>query len=219
MITKDIFYSNLLRLTGEFTLNSNSFNTFFTSLQNPGREEQLITLSERLGAIRNALQQSYDNNLLHESFDDISAWITEFGNLFADFPNSRLAEIELIVALLIKIESEVADGFDVQVEVDTSIFCINLLPNALAEKHFFYFDPLDLKASFALVNLLDMTSLKRFISNQAISVELFIHLLSKIGTEGAPLGLRQYALIKTEVDNKASLIKSAISLHILRSGK
>ncbi|MBL7858930.1 MAG: hypothetical protein JNM57_14665 [Cyclobacteriaceae bacterium] len=219
MITKDILYNNLLRLTREFTIDSVSFNTYFDLLQNATREDHLILMSERISGIRHELETSHTNNVLHENFEDLINWISDFRVAYLDFPNHRMDEIELIVSILTKIEAEAPDGFDVLLDVNVDLFCLNSLPKVIAERNFYFVDQNNLSESFILIDISDLTALNAFITTNQISIQLLLHLTSKIGIANSPLNPSQYVLIKTQLNGKNALIRSCISLHILKTGK
>jgi hypothetical protein len=224
MIVKDILYNNIRRLIKEFTSEGALFEAFFNSLQNNVKEDELISFSEKFSSILTELEESYNDNIVQEDFEKLISSVNEFKATFPEYPNNRFAEIELIVLFLTKIEAETSEEFNLEGDYNTDLFCLHKLPKPIAEKHFFFYDNVDLESSFILFDISNLDAdgnlekLKKFVLDNQVPIELLIHLLSKIGQENIILSQNQYVLIKNELNDKPSLIRSCVCLHILKSG-
>ncbi len=217
MTIKEILYSGVTSLSERLADVNGPLGVLINDTP-PENQDELITVFDKAQIAHSTLKKSFLKNSPPENLPEFRDFVEKLTSISTKLPDSRVIELGLAVTLINKITSEAEGDLDLTSTVDTDLFALTKVEKSILKKNHVYDDTLDLKNSFILFDLRDTTSLNDFLTTSAIDFPLLLIFLSKIGTSILPLELAQYALTSKEVQDKQSLIRSAISLQIVKSG-
>lgn len=225
MTRKQIIYDNLLRLL-KFLTAGNHFDEYYGQL---GEDQQtrLLKISEDLEVEISSIQHNKDSNLIEFSFGILLPLLERFSDNFSDYPNNRLNEIFILIEFLSKLNDvfndsisidDADDLINIEEEEDVTNFSFVLVSKPIHAKNFVYYDTNEILNSVCLLDLANRGEIHNLLERPSMPIELIFQLLAKIGIEGSPLHPLKYVLIRSELENKPSLIWACLAMHIVKNG-
>src|ERR1700761_3542282 len=163
-----IIYDNLLVRLADYTEPYAGFQAYYDALPDQQRMDRLFELAETIANQQVLVEQSRDAVIIHAGFQPLFTALTELANEFPDYPAGRIPETLLMIKIIDKIEQEVAGSgtvFDLTVEVDEQIFCIEQITRPMRPSNFLFEDPAAIENSVILINLANTQEIQYFIDN------------------------------------------------------
>jgi hypothetical protein len=212
-----IIFHNLIERLRYISIQGPSVDLYLQSL-NETKRDSFIFNAEQVSAYVSEIENCYRGNTIPNFLGDVIYKISEIKRLFPDFPNNRYNEVLLMLEIVNKINYlvEGIEDFNLELEVDTDVFSLLTLTTPIRNQFFYYFDSSSLDNSVLLFDLNNPEELFLQISQREFSIEILLHLLSKLGL-AEPISLTaQYLLAKSGL---SQIVANAyIKLHIVRNG-
>ena len=217
----DIMYSNLITLIEEITYEGPTFADYHNAQSNE-KQTLLVDISEKLLSEKREIVKSH---LRLEFFPDFTALIThldEFTNSFGDFPGFRKNELNAIIAIVQKLTAEFSGGgtiFNLEEEIDETLFDLLELTHEINKDNFFIFDSSTFTHSLFLFNIMEEEKFKNYIDGITLGVQILFQLLAKIGADDNSLAQKKYILVDLNFVDKPKIVWATLCLHIVKSGQ
>lgn len=218
----NIVYDNLLLLLQEYTINHVDYPIYEASLPNQMRKDKLFELSEKVANYLIDINSSMGAVSIHNNFQPLTTVLSEMKMEFNDYPANRFNEVLVIIKIINIIEQEITgsgSAFDLTIQIDETIFCLEQITRPIRRTNFLYEDPSEIENSIILLHLSDLTGLEDFIDQSVISLDLLFHLLIKLGQPGQGLSTEQYVLIRAIQQGRNEAVFSCAALHLVKAGK
>lgn len=223
MSLKEIVYSNLIRLLGNLSIDSQKSEEYYDLIDQEDEVKQnLFTeLSETIKSEITEIDKSRDNNELHDDFETLIRTLNDFYDSFNDFPSHRISEIQLIIQLIQKFgesEEAIADNFDINQAVTNDMFSLNELEKNIKSDFYLYKDEDEFSNSFLLFNPNLPQKFKEYFESNIIPPDLIIALLSEVGNVDNSLDGNTYVLFKNDITNSSN-IYNFICYQLVKEGQ
>ncbi|QNJ98999.1 hypothetical protein [Constantimarinum furrinae] len=219
MELKNIIYNNLIHLVFELTSNGSQFEEFYNSLETEDKRNELLGLSDEIDNELKAIKKSKLEAKVHSDFDNLIGLLNTFKNNFNEFPSKRISESIVIIYLINYLNEALDEEVNLEEEIDISAFSFVKLSKEINQRNFAFHDLVDLKNSLVLVDLGNTDLMNEYFTQNPLSKELIIQLISKIGEIDKELELSQFVLVDKDVENSANQIWSFVTLHVVKNGK
>lgn len=219
MVLKEIVYNNLNRIISGLTTNGNEFEQHYEGLGDEEKKADLFSLSEDIEVQLKEIKKSKLNGIIHADFDDTLTLLNKFLERFPDFPNHRIQEGIVIVYLINLLNESIDEEISLEEDYDISQLEITKLNKQIHQSNFAYFDENDLRNSLVLLDFSNTSRIANYFSQNSIPRELIIQVIANLGIEGNPLQPTQYVLVNKNIVTNNSQIRSALCIHIVKSGK
>ena len=213
----DAIYGNILCLLKNITLEADNLTTYISSLSSE-KQETIISLAETIENKKSELVNSKNQGLIFSDFSSLLLIVQKLIDDFSDYPNHRYQEIFVLISLLASLSEAIDDEVDNTEIIDTELFSFVKLEKNIYHKNFVFYDSMNLENSICLFDFSDISSIKNFLNEQSLSVELYIHLLANIGVDNSRIETNKYVLIKSDQKEKQSSIWSYVAVHLVKAG-
>lgn len=215
-------YDNLLRMLYDYTDANPIFENYYNALQTQLQKDRLFDLAENVSNNISEIEASRAALTIHDNFQPLTTTLSDMATDFSDYPDSRFNELLLMIKIINVIESEVTGSgnpFDLNIEIDPAIFCLEHLVRPIKTSNFLFDDSAGLENSVILFDLSNLPALQEFADQSTISTDLLFHFLIKLGNVGAPVPVGQNVLIRTAQHGNTDAIYSCVALHLVKSGQ
>lgn len=219
MELKNIIYTNLNRILHNITTNGDEFEAYYNSLDTDDKKSDLFNLAEEIDSELKQIQRSKLDGVIHSDFTDLLAQLEKFSSNFSSYSVNRVHEAIVLIYLINLLNESIDEEISLEEDYDVSDFELTKLDKEVYQRNFAYYDIATLNNSMVLLDFSDTIRIARYFSQNSIPKELIIHLLANIGVEPNPLDLGQYVLANKELIDKPNQTRSALCIHIVKSGK
>jgi len=219
MELKEIVYNNLNRIISGLTTNGIEFEQYYNGLGDEDKKADLFSLSEDIEAQLKEIKKSKLNGIIHADFDDSLTLLAKFSEKFPDYPNHRIHEGIVIVYLINLLNESIDEEISLEEDYDISQLEITKLTKQIHQRNFAYFDENELKNSIVLLDFSNTARIANYFSQNSIPRQLIIQIIANLGLEASPLETTQYVLGNKDIVANSSQIRSALCVHIVKSGK
>lgn len=220
--TLNILYDNLLSLLETYTDTYAGYQAFEDRFANQQKKDRLFELAEKIAVLRDDVSNFKAANLILNNVQPLGTALSDLSLEFPDHPAGRFNEILMIIKIFDVLEQGTAssgNSFDLTLELDETIFCLDQIIRPMKRSNFLFEDQAAIENSVVLFSLSDLNELQTFIDGASFSVNLLLHLLEKLGQPAQPLSSGQYVLIRTAQLGQTEAIFSCAALHLVKGGK
>lgn len=219
MELKNIIYTNLHRILHNLTTNGAEFEPFYNALDNDDKKADLFNLAEEIDSELKEVQKSKLDGVIHIDFTDLLGHLQRFSTSFSNFPANRVSEAIVLIYFINLLNESIDDEVSLEEDYTVSQFALTKLEKEIYQRNYAYHDMSTLKNSMVLLDFSDTSRIAKYFAQNSIPKELIIQLLANIGVEQNPLELKQYVLANNEFADKPNQTRSALCIHIVKSGK
>jgi hypothetical protein len=219
MELKNIIYTNLNRILHNLTTNGVEFEAFYNALDTDDKKADLFNLAEEIDSELKEIQKSKLDGIIHTDFTDLLGHLQRFSNSFSSFPSNRVSEAIVLIYLINLLNESIDEEVSLNEDYDVSEFALTKLQKEIYQRNYAFHDRTTLKNSMVLLDFSDTSRIATYFVENSIPKELIIQLLVNIGIEQNPLQLAQYVLANNEFADKPNQTRSALCIHIVKSGK
>ena len=219
MELKNIIYTNLNQILHNITTNGAEFEDYYNALDSDDKRTDLFNLSEDIDKELKLIQKSKLEGSIHTDFNDLLGHLEKFSNNFLDYPSNRVNESIVLIYLINLLNESIDEEISLEEDYNIEEFELTKLNKEIFQRNFTYHDMTILKNSMVLLDFSNTLRIAKYFQENSIPKELIIQLLANIGVEDKILDLEQYVLANKDIADKPNQIRSALCIHIVKSGK